>query len=158
MGKEIERKFLLKSADWKQDADNGKKIMQGYLCSSEDSTTRVRVYGKKAFLTIKGKTFGISRVEFEYEIPVNEALELFKLCRKPLIEKTRFIAKQGELKWEIDIFEGENKGLKFAEIELESEFQNFDKPEWIGAEVTYEKRYYNSFLVNNPYKNWENKH
>lgn len=155
MGNEIERKFLLKSNDWQKEADTGKKIMQGYLCSSEDSTTRVRVYGEKAFLTIKGKIVGISWVEFEYEIPVNDALELFNLCRKPLIQKTRFIAKKGNLKWEIDIFEGENEGLKFAEIELKSEDQYFEKPSWIGEEVTFEKRYYNSFLVNNPYKDWK---
>lgn len=155
MGKEIERKFLLQNNDWKQDADTGNKIMQGYLHSSEDCTTRVRVYGEKAFLTIKGKTVGISRVEFEYEIPINEALELFKLCKEPLIDKTRYLVKQGKLKWEIDIFEGENKGLEFAEIELDSEFQNFDKPLWVGKEVTYEDKYYNAFLVKNPYKNWK---
>lgn len=154
MGKEIERKFLLINNDWKLEANNGKKIIQGYLCSSDESTTRVRLYGDQAFLTIKGKTVGITRAEFEYEIPVNEALEIFKLCRKPLIEKTRYLVKNGNLKWEIDIFEGENNGLEVAEIELNSEFQNFDKPYWLGKEVTYENKYYNSILVQNPYKNW----
>ena len=154
MGKEIERKFLLKTANWKTIADKGTVIKQGYLYSSKESTTRVRLYGNKAFLTIKGKTKGISRAEFEYEIPVKEALEIFNLCQNPLIEKTRFIIKQGELKWEIDVFEGENEGLVVAEIELASETQLFDKPEWLGKEVSHENKYYNSFLVKNPFKNW----
>jgi len=154
MGNEIERKFLLKNNDWKNFVVNGSIIKQGYLYSSKESTTRVRIYGNKAYLTIKGQTKGVSRVEFEYEIPLTEANEIFNLCQNPLIEKTRYIIEQGNLKWEIDVFEGENKGLVIAEIELESESQYFYKPEWLGMEVSHENKYYNSFLVENPFKNW----
>lgn len=151
---EIERKFLLKNDKWKLLVVEHNTIIQGYLCSSDKSTTRVRIYGDKAFLTIKGKTVGIKRKEFEYEIPIIEARELFKFCKKPLIEKTRHIIKQGTLKWEIDIFEGENKGLEFCEIELADKNQKFKIPSWLGKEITFDKKYYNDYLVSNPFKNW----
>jgi adenylate cyclase len=154
MGLEIERKFLLKNTDWKSEADEGTLIKQGYLNSHIERTVRVRISNNKGEITIKGKTNNLTRKEFEYQIPLEEAISLIKLCEQPIIEKTRFLIKQGNLKWEIDEFEGDNKGLIVAEIELENESQNFDKPDWIGQEVSQDAKYYNSSLLSNPFKNW----
>jgi adenylate cyclase len=154
MGLEIERKFLLKNTDWKSEADEGTLIKQGYLNSHIERTVRVRISNNKGEITIKGKTNNLTRKEFEYQIPLEEAISLIKLCEQPIIEKTRFLIKQGNLKWEIDEFEGDNKGLTVAEIELENESQNFDKPDWIGQEVSQDAKYYNSSLLSNPFKNW----
>jgi len=154
MNKEIERKFLLKNADWKIFANAGISIKQGYLNSSKELTTRIRTKGKQAFITIKGKTEGISRAEFEYEIPLKDALELLKLCQNSNIEKTRYEVKIENHTWEIDVFEGENQGLIVAEIELSSEDETFKKPTWLGKEVSFEDKYFNACLVENPFKKW----
>src|SRR5688500_10113732 len=153
MGQEIERKFLIKGNDWPR--EKGKKYRQGYLSLDKERTVRVRLAGDKGYLTIKGKNAGASRSEFEYEIPKEEAETLLdQLCLKPLIEKTRYKIDQDGLTWEIDEFSGENKGLILAEIELEREDQPFDKPAWLGQEVTDDPRYYNANLVQHPFSEW----
>ena len=154
MAKEIERKFLLKNDNWKTQFSSRKIIKQGYLSTQKERTVRVRILGEKGFLTIKGETVGMTRLEFEYEIPVQEANELLELCKKPLIEKERFIVLIGKLNWEIDIFEGDNKGLNLAEVELEDESQKVEIPDWIGEEVTFDPRYFNSNLVKLPFRLW----
>ncbi len=153
MGMEIERKFLLGNDDWRP-LGIPVHYAQGYLVADGERTVRVRVAGTKAFLTIKGKSQGFSRKEFEYEIPVDEALEMLRLCAIPVIEKYRTkVLFEGKI-WEIDEFEGENKGLIMAEIELKSEDETFALPSWIGKEVTGDIRYFNSSLAQNPFKNW----
>lgn len=153
MGMEIERKFLLSNDDWRT---LGVPIhyAQGYLVADGERTVRVRIAGTEGFLTIKGKSKGFSRKEFEYKVPVDEALEMLGLCISPTIEKYRTkIGYEGKV-WEIDEFRGENKGLIVAEIELNSEDETFAVPPWIGQEVTGDIRYFNSSLVKNPFKNW----
>ena len=157
MAVEIERKFLIKNDDWKQDQNNndiqGIHFCQGYI-ATVNTTVRVRIEGERAVLTIKGKTVGMSRLEYEYDIPTTDANDMLdQLCEKPFIEKTRYIRKEGALNWEIDIFEGENAGLQIAEVELTSEDQKVDLPKWVGKEVTGDARYYNSNLVKSPLKN-----
>lgn len=154
---EIERKFLVKSDDFKEQAFAKNKIAQGYLSSIPERTVRVRIKGEKAFLTIKGigHQGGMSRFEWENQIPLDEAAELLKLCEKGKIEKTRYEIKFGNHIYEVDEFYGENEGLIMAEIELQSETESFEKPEWLGEEVTNDKRYYNAYLSQNPFKNWE---
>ena len=154
MPKEIERKFLLKNDNWKSEFTSRTIIKQGYLSTKKERTVRVRILGEKGFLTIKGESVGMTRLEFEYEIPVQEAEELLQLCKKPFIEKERFIVSMGKLKWEIDIFEGDNEGLRIAEVELEDENQAVEIPDWIGEEVTFDNRYFNSSLVKLPFKDW----
>ena len=154
MGKEIERKFLVVGNQFKKSA-KGIFCRQGYLCFENENTFRVRMIGDNAFLTIKSKSKGISRLEFEYEIPFNEAVEMLaKLCNKQ-IEKLRYTIEFEGLFWEVDEFLGKNKGLIIAEIELESEDQFFKKPSWIGKEVSYDIRFQNSQLAINPYENWK---
>lgn len=154
---EIERKFLIKSDDFKEQAFTQNRIAQGYLSSVPERTVRVRIKGERGFLTIKGIGHhgGMSRFEWENEIPLGEALELLKLCEKGKIEKTRFEVKSGKHTIEIDEFYGENEGLVMAEIELESEADTFEKPDWLGEEVTNDPRYYNAYLSQNPFKYWE---
>lgn len=154
MAKEIERKFLVVSRDYKQQAE-GIYYRQGYLCSSRERVVRVRVAGEKAFLTIKGANQGITRSEYEYEIPVEEAKEILdNLCLKPDIEKIRYrIAYEGFV-WEVDEFMGLNAGLVVAEIELPDEETSFNKPSWVGEEVSHDPRYYNANLINKPYSEW----
>ena len=153
---EIERKFLVTSEAFKEEAFNQNRIAQGYLSSVPDRTVRVRIKGNKGFLTIKGNSSesGLSRFEWEKEIPVEEAKELLKLCEKGVIDKTRFEVKMGKHIFEIDEFYGENEGLIMAEIELNSETETFKKPNWLGEEVTNDNRYYNSYLSKNPFKSW----
>ena len=153
---EIERKFLVTSEAFKKEAFAQNRIAQGYLSSIPERTVRVRIKGDKGFLTIKGASneSGLSRFEWEKEIPVDEAKELLKLCEKGVIDKTRFEVKLGNHVIEIDEFHGENEGLIMAEIELELETETFEKPSWLGEEVTNDNRYYNSYLSKNPYKNW----
>lgn len=151
---EIERKFLIKEENWKPQGD-GVKIVQGYLSANPERTVRVRVAGARAFLTIKGKPIGIKRKEFEYEIPKNEGDILLGMCMDFLVEKTRYKERIGNLVWEIDIFEGKNKGLILAEVEIENESQEIQLPNWIKEEVSGDKRYFNSFLVTNPYCTWK---
>ena len=153
MAKEIEKKFLLKNDNWRRNA-KGKTYQQGYLSTQKERTVRVRISGDEAFLTIKGPSHGASRLEFEYPIPAADALEIIELCQKPVIEKTRYIVHHRGFLWEIDEFEGVNKGLIMAEIELDHEDQKFDRPEWLGEEVTGNPDYYNASLINKPYSSW----
>jgi len=152
---EIERKFLITQTDFLNDL-NGFKIVQGYLSSDPERNVRVRIKGNHAFLTVKGisNQSGTSRFEWEKEIEVSEAQELLKICLPGIIDKTRFEISAGKHLFEVDVFEGENKGLIIAEIELENENDFFQKPEWLGDEVTGDVRYYNSYLVNKPFKEW----
>lgn len=156
MAVEIERKFLV-CGDFKTDSCNSQRIVQGYICSEKERTVRVRIRGDKGFLTIKGisNEKGTTRFEFEKEITLEEAEELLKLCEPGIIDKTRFLVPHNSKMWEVDEFYGDNAGLVMAEIELNSENEKFDKPEWLGEEVTGDKRYYNSMLTHNPYKNWK---
>jgi adenylate cyclase len=155
MGQEIERKFLVKG-DFKRFATRQLRIKQGYLSSVSERTVRVRIKGDKGYLTIKGEAgdSGISRYEWEKEIPVTEAEELLALCEPGLIDKTRYLVPAGEFTFEVDEFYGENEGLIIAEIELKSESDQFPKPEWLGEEVTGDLRYYNSVLIKNPFTRW----
>jgi adenylate cyclase len=154
---EIERKFLVQSSDFKEQAFAQNQIAQGYLSSLPERTVRVRIKGKKGFLTIKGigQQGGMSRFEWENEIPLDEAQELLKLCEKGKIEKTRYEIQSGKHVFEVDEFYGENEGLIMAEIELESETESFERPDWLGKEVTNDERYYNAYLSKNPFKTWE---
>ncbi len=156
MGKEIERKFLVKGSFPKE---NGVRIIQGYLSSVPERTVRVRVKGDKGFLTVKGigNESGASRFEWEIEIPKEDALQLLKICEPGVIDKTRYHVKVGNHTFEIDEFYGDNEGLVIAEVELKDESEEFEKPEWLGEEVTGNVKYYNSMLMKNPYKNWRDK-
>lgn len=155
---EIERKFLVRSEEFKTQATKKFRIIQGFLNTHPERTVRIRIRGDQAFLTIKGKSSknGLTRFEWEKEIPVVEAEELMKLCEPGIIEKTRYLVEIEEHTFEIDEFFGENQGLIVAEIELHSENDIFEKPEWLGEEVTGELRYYNSQLIKNPFSNWKN--
>jgi len=156
MPSEIERKFLVDLAQIPL-PPGGIDIRQGYLplSASVKTVVRVRVKGEQAFLTVKGENRGATRAEFEYAIPLSEALDMLEnLCLKPLIEKTRYEIPAGEHLWEIDIFHGDNKGLVIAEIELNDENDHFERPEWLSEEVTHDPRYYNSNLLQKPYKDW----
>ncbi len=153
MGKEIERKYLVKGDAWRS-LGEGTLYRQGYLNSAKERVVRARTMGDKAALTIKGITTGATRLEFEYEIPFDDATQLLELCEQPLIEKTRYKIPYGGLTWEIDEFHGVNDGLIVAECELEAEDQAIDKPDWIGEEVTGDPRYFNSNLIANPYSKW----
>ncbi len=154
MGKEIERKFLVRSQEFKAFSE-GILYKQGYLHSDSQKVIRIRVYRDEAYITIKSKVTGISRLEYEYPIPAGDANEILdKLCRKPFIEKYRYTCEYKGFTWEIDEFCGENQGLIIAEIELQREDQAFERPEWVGEEVTGDSRYYNSSLVSNPYTRW----
>jgi adenylate cyclase len=152
MGKEIERKFRVIKDTWRN--VKGTRYRQGYLNSAKERNVRVRTMEDKAYLTIKGIAIGASRMEFEYEIPLQDADELLEICEKPLIEKTRYKVQEGGFVWEVDEFFRENQGLIVAEVELESEDQEFPKPDWVGEEVTGDTRYFNSNLIKNPYTNW----
>ena len=154
---EIERKFLVTSNSFKKSAFRQTRILQGYLNSHPDRTVRVRLRGENGFLTIKGKSSdsGMSRYEWEKEILASEAEELMKLCEEGAIEKVRYEVEVGEDIFEVDEFFGENEGLILAEIELTSEDQEFQVPDWLGQEVTGNNAYYNSQLIKNPYKNWK---
>jgi adenylate cyclase len=153
---EIERKFLVISDVFKSDVLRQNHIAQGYLSSVPERAVRVRIKGEKGYLTIKGKTneTGLSRFEWEKEIPVTEAKELLQLCEKGVIEKIRYEIQVGQHVFEVDEFYGENEGLIMAEVELQSESEIIEKPIWLGEEVTNDSRYYNSYLSKNPFKNW----
>ena len=156
MAQEIERKFLVKG-DFKPFVTKQTRIIQGYLSSVPERTVRVRIKGDKGYLTIKGigNKSGASRFEWEMEIPVDEAQSLLEICEPGVIDKTRYIVpEKSGLKFEVDEFYGENEGLTLAEIELPSEDHPFEKPEWLGEEVTGDVRYFNSMLMKNPYKKW----
>lgn len=155
MPQEIERKFLVKEG-YKQFAFTSIRIMQGYLSSVPERIVRVRTKGEKGYITIKGVSnlSGISRYEWEKEIPVDEARELLTMCEPCIIDKTRFLVQVGSFTFEVDEFYGENEGLVIAEVELSSEEEFFDKPSWLGEEVTGNRRYYNSILSKMPFKKW----
>jgi CYTH domain-containing protein len=152
MGKEIERKYLIKGDTWR--TQEGTKYRQGYLNSVKERVVRVRTIDDKGFLTIKGITVGASRLEFEYSVPTEDANQLLELCEKPLIEKNRYRIEYEGMVWEVDEFFGENSGLIVAEVELKSEEQEFAKPEWLGEEVTGDPRYFNSNLIKHPFTQW----
>lgn len=155
MALEIERKFLVHNTNI-TDTLAGERLTQGYLSHDKNATVRVRIAGGSAWLTIKGKTEGATRSEFEYPIPLDDAQAMLaELCGQGVIDKTRYRLPQGELCWEIDVFHGDNDGLVVAEIELPSEDTPFDKPDWVGREVTGEVRYYNSALSSTPYRLWQ---
>jgi len=156
MPKEIERKFLVNFNEIVL-PENGENIKQGYFPIADNVKTvvRIRVKASNAYLTIKGENKGAVRAEYEYAIPVNEAVEMLEdMCHKPFIDKTRYEIIVDNHIWEIDIFHGENKGLVIAEIELSEESDKFDLPGWVGKEVTNDPRYYNSNLLLNPYRKW----
>ncbi len=158
MATEIERKFLIANDTWRENAQPGVYFSQGYMGDAKRASVRVRVEGKQANINIKSATLGISRTEYEYAIPLDEALDMLaNLCEQPLVEKTRYKVLVGQHIWEVDVFEGENKGLIVAEVELSSEDQAFEKPTWAGEEVSGEARYYNVCLVNHPYKDWDDR-
>lgn len=155
MAIEIERKFLVRDDSWRPHASTAAYYRQGYLVTSRRCSVRVRVAGDDGFLNIKGATLGASRAEYEYPIPVQDAEEMLeRLCTRPLIEKTRYFVRSGRHTWEVDVFEGENTGLVLAEIELRHAHEEFERPAWLGEEVTDDRRYYNARLVEHPYREW----
>ncbi|MCU0453910.1 MAG: CYTH domain-containing protein [Bacteroidetes bacterium] len=155
MGKEVERKFLV-TGDFKSLASKNTRIVQGYLSSIPERTVRVRIKGDKGFITIKGigNASGASRYEWEKEIPAAEVEELLKICEPGVIDKTRYLVKAGAHTFEVDEFYGENQGLVLAEVELGSEGEAFEKPSWLGSEVTGDTKYYNSMLMKHPFTKW----
>lgn len=156
MAREIEKKFLLKNAQWRDSILLSRQFIQGYLIGSEKASVRVRLEGDLAFINIKTATLGITRDEYEYPIPVADAEEMLeKLCEKPLIAKIRHDVIFDNKKWEIDEFQQENAGLIVAEVELNSVNEKFSMPEWAGKEVSDDKRYYNVCLVKQPYSSWK---
>ena len=157
MSIEIERKFLVKNDDFKLESNRNNKIKQGFLNKKKNRVVRIRISDASAFITVKGKSnlSGTTRFEWEKEINKNEAEELLSLCEPSIIEKIRYYIKKGDHTFEIDEFFGKNKGLIVAEIELTSENENFEKPDWLGEEVTGKIEYYNSNLSKQPYKNWK---
>jgi adenylate cyclase len=152
MGVEIERKFLVHGTAWKQ--SEGVPYRQGYLNRDKHRTVRVRVAGNDAFLTIKGVSVGATRAEFEYPIPLADAQSLLALCDGPVIDKVRYVLQHAGTTWEVDEFAGDNAGLVVAEVELTHEDQVFDRPDWLGEEVTQDARYFNSSLASHPYGQW----
>ena len=158
MALEIEHKFLVKNNSWQEHINKSMEYKQGYLISDNKKSVRIRTTENKAWLNIKSATIGTQRHEYEYEIPITDALEILNnLCEKPLIEKTRHLVPYKQHTWEIDVFKGENDGLIVAEIELDKIGEQFHIPSWIGVEVTQEIKYYNNMLCKNPYKNWKEK-
>lgn len=152
MGVEIERKFLVKEG-W-QPTGESVSIKQGYLPGTGPMLVRIRLEDQRALLTLKGRTEGVTRSEYEYEIPVQDAQELLLRCRKKVVEKTRYFVIHGDYTWEVDVFAGANKGLVVAELELSDEDEAFDHPDWLGAEVSSDARYYNSNLAEHPFSEW----
>ncbi len=155
MALEIERKFLLASEDWRAAVTHSETLWQGYLTTNERCSVRVRVAGELGYLNIKSTTLGVVRHEFEYAVPVAEAHELLNLfCEGRSLGKTRFHVPVGGHLWEIDVFEGENAGLIVAEVELSAEDEVFERPSWLGEEVSGDPRYYNTSLIAHPYARW----
>ncbi len=157
MAQEIERKFLVEG-DFKSQSYSNSHIAQGYICSSPGRTVRIRIRGDKGYITIKGdrSQSGISCFEWEKEISLNDAKDLLELCLPGKIDKTRYLVNSGNHTFEVDEFHGENEGLVMAEVELDAEDELFDKPSFIGEEVTGDHRYYNSHLSRFPFKDWKN--
>ena len=157
MALEIERKFLVLDDSYKHEAFSKSHIQQGYICSERGRTVRIRIRNERAYITIKGPSLngGLSRYEFEQEIPLDDARKLLTLCDPGIIDKTRWLVKAGRHTFEVDEFAGDNAGLTVAEVELTSEDEAFEKPAFIGQEVTGDRRYYNSQLRVNPYCRWD---
>ena len=155
-GLEIERKFLVRNDDYKRQAFSSSRIKQGYICSGHGRTVRVRLRDDRGYLTIKGPSdaAGLSRYEFEKEITFEEAEQLMKLCEPGSIDKTRYLVKSGNHTFEVDEFYGDNEGLVIAEVELHSEDEAFEKPDFIDREVTGDRRYYNAHLTKHPVGSW----
>ena len=155
-GLEIERKFLVKGDGYKRQAYSSSRIQQGYICSGHGRTVRVRIRDARGYLTIKGpaRNGGFGHYEFEKEITLTEAEELMRLCEPGIIDKTRYLVKSGQHTFEVDEFYGENEGLVMAEVELDSEDEPYEKPDFIGEEVTGDKRYNNSHLKDHPFSVW----
>ncbi len=155
MAIEIERKFLVNGDSWRGSAESSTDMIQGYLANQATATVRVRVAGNQAVLTIKGPGDGLSRPEYEYAIPVEDALAMLRgLVVSPAIEKTRYRVRAGDHVWDLDVFGGANAGLILAEVELGAADEAFTRPEWLGAEVTGDPRYYNVNLARHPYRRW----
>ncbi|MCE7996033.1 MAG: CYTH domain-containing protein [Roseivirga sp.] len=154
MAIEIERKFLLSNSSWREEIYGSWQISQGYLSSAPERTVRVRILDQQAFITIKSKTQGTKRAEFEYEIPIRDARELILLCENSIIEKVRYLVKIENKTWEIDEFAGDNQGLIVAEVELETEEETITLPRWVGKEVSDKPRYFNASLIRHPYNQW----
>lgn len=153
---EIERKFLVRSDAWRSRIRSSTSMRQGYLNNETHCSVRVRIADDRAWLNLKGVTIGAQRLEFEYDIPVMDAHSMLnELTCKPLIEKIRHLVDVGDHTWEIDVFEGDNAGLIVAEIELDDPDECFEKPEWLGEEVTHDARYYNTCLSSHPFKHWD---
>ena len=157
MALEIERKFLVLDDSYKHEAFSKSHIQQGYICSGHGRTVRIRIRDDRAYITIKGPSLdgGLSRYEFEQEIPLDDARQLMKLCEPGTIDKTRWLVKSGQHTFEVDEFFGDNEGLVMAEVELAYEDEPYEKPDFIGKEVTGDRRYYNGHLRSNPYKMWK---
>lgn len=153
MSIEIERKYLIADDGWQAAAAEGVECRQGYLVSDEQKTVRIRIMGDRGYLTVKGATRGLSRKEFEYQIDLADAVCMLELCEN-IVEKTRYTFRQHGMIWEVDVFTGENAGLVMAEVELESEEQQIELPDWVGKEVSGDPRYYNACLAQHPYSTW----
>jgi adenylate cyclase len=153
---EIERKFLVTSDAFIKESDSHKRIVQAYLSSVPERTVRIRIKGEIGYLTVKGKSneSGTTRLEWEREISLDEAESLLTICEKGMIDKIRYEVKINHHVFEVDVFSGENEGLIIAEIELQSEDESFEKPNWLGKEVTNDERYYNAYLSKKPFKKW----
>jgi adenylate cyclase len=158
MGQEIERKFLV---DFNQLINDKsfqntvpEKVIQGYLLNSQERNLRVRTIGDKAFLTIKGKQTGLTRAEFEYEIPISDAQQILLMCGSEMIEKLRYTFDYKDKTWEVDVFEGKNKGLIVAEVELTNEHESIELPDWVTNEVSMDPKYTNAVLINAPFSDW----
>jgi len=153
VAEEIERKFLVDGDEWRT-LGRAEVFRQGYLSTVKERTVRIRAVGDQAWITVKGLTVGASRAEFEYPIPLSDAEQMLELCEQPIIEKTRHVVDTGGLRWEIDEFDGANRGLVVAEVELDDPDQPIELPDWVGAEVTDDPRYYNANLIAHPYSVW----
>lgn len=154
MGLEIERKFLVRSDGWRDHVDRAKPYEQGYLTASGDCSVRVRIEGERAALNIKSATLGVRRHEFEYPIPVTDARELLERFCPVTVSKVRHFVQHAGKTWEVDVFSGANEGLVVAEVELADENEAFNRPDWIGEEVSGDPRYYNTELARRPYRQW----
>lgn len=154
MGTEIERKFLVADTPWRDTAP-ATRLWQGYLSTTPERTVRIRIQGDEAMITVKGKTHGATRAEFEYSIPVGDAAAMLRgLCEQPTIEKTRYKVEHAGYTWDVDVFDGVNAGLMLAEVELTSEDEDVPLPPWVGEEVTEDPAYYNSNLIASPFTTW----
>jgi len=154
MGMEIERKFLVRSDAWRDSVVSRRQMSQGYLGGEGKASVRIRIAGQQAWLSVKSVSAGMSRLEFEYPVPLEDASQLLELCDAPPVIKTRYWVRHGNDTWEVDEFQGQNQGLVTAELELQCEQQAFDRPQWLGREVTDDARYYNMNLAQNPFTLW----